>query len=377
MLTNEQQYILDCLYSSLNANKPEPCNALPFDDNEAKRIIQKNGILLTIYRQLSPSLQALLSSRYLAGQKQAIIQNYEGNRVLHALSDAGLDCIALKGWELRKLYSDITMRQMADLDILVKPYDFEQIKSVMKKQGYSASIESSWKHDSFKKKEVRIEMHKRLTDDSEAIQAWERGIWGRAVAVDGNIYRMSPEDYYIFHFVHLHKDFMNGSLGLRRIVDTWLLQKQSVDMDVVKGYLVEFGMWKFYERMVKLSLVAMGEKPIDEDSELLLTHTFAHGIYGSGKSYKAGRIVTMGGSIGIGEIKSMLAAVFLPYKRMKAQYPILEKCPILLPYYWLKRIVRFMKGDKKKYSRMLDYSDVKPEDLEEMKRFFEAGGVSG
>lgn len=264
---------------------------------------------------------------------------------------------------------------MADLDILVRPYDFEKIKSVMKKQGYSAGIESSWKHDSFKKKEVRVEMHKRLTDDSEAIQAWERGIWGRAVAVDGNIYRMSPEDYYIFHFVHLHKDFMNGSLGLRRIVDTWLLQKQSVDMDVVKGYLVEFGMWKFYERMVKLSLVAMGEKPIDEDSELLLSHTFAHGIYGSGKSYKAGRIVTMGGSIGIGEIKSKLAAVFLPYKRMKAQYPILEKWPILLPYFWLKRIIRFLRGDKKKYSCMLDYSDVSENDYTEMKRFFEAGGV--
>ena len=41
----------------------------------------------------------------------------------------------------------------------------------------------------------------------------------------------------------------------------------------------------------------------------------------------------------------------------------------------MKRITRFLKGDKKKYSRMLDYSDVKPEDYEEMKRFFEAGGV--
>ena len=39
-------------------------------------------------------------------------------------------------------------------------------------------------------------------------------------------------------------------------------------------------------------------------------------------------------------------------------------------------IIRFLKGDKKKYSQMLDYSEIKPEDYEEMKRFFEAGGVA-
>jgi len=42
----------------------------------------------------------------------------------------------------------------------------------------------------------------------------------------------------------------------------------------------------------------------------------------------------------------------------------------------MKRIVRFMKGNMKKYSRMLDYSDVQSGDYEEMKRFFEAGGVA-
>lgn len=117
------------------------------------------------------------------------------------------------------------MRQMADLDILVHPYDFNLIKSVMDGLFFNSGTESSWKHDSFKKKDVHVEMHKRLTDDSDVIQMREKGIWDRAEALDGSIYRMSSEDYYIFHFVHPHKDFMNGSLGLRRIVDTWLLQK--------------------------------------------------------------------------------------------------------------------------------------------------------
>jgi len=96
-------------------------------------------------------------------------------------------------------------------------------------------------------------------------------------------------------------------------------------MKQVQQWLEKFGMWKFHGRMVKLSRVTMGDEAIDTDSEVLLIHAFTHGIYGSGKSYKAGRIVSMGGNLKTGKLKSKLAAVFLPYKRMKVQFPILEK----------------------------------------------------
>ena len=373
MLTTDQCFILSCLRESLNAEKNE--TAACTDKQAVGKTIIRNGILLTVFKTLPDELQQELSGRYNAAIKQAIIQEHEGTRVLRALSEAGLSCIALKGWELRKLYPEPTMRQMADLDILVRPYDFEKIKAVMDGLGYSSGRESRWKHDSFKKREVHVEMHKRLTDDSTAIRAWERGMWERAKPTDGGIYKMSPEDYYIFHFVHLYKDFMNGSLGLRRIVDTWLLQKQPVDMEPVRTALETFGMWTFHERMVKLSRVTMGDEPMDENSEVLLLHAFKHGIYGSGKSYKAGRIAAMGGTVKTGKLKSKMAAVFLPYKRMKAQFPVLEKHPLLLPYCWMKRIIHFLKGNMKKNRRMLDYSDISEADYREMKRFFEAGGA--
>jgi len=373
MLSTDQQYILQLLRESLRDDKREELSYT--DLNAVASTITRNGILLTVYRKLPTAFEAQLKGFYNMSLKQSIVQGHIGERVLHALSDAGLSCIALKGWELRKLYPVPTMRQMADLDILVKPYNFAAIKAAMEKLGFSSGPESRWKHDSFFKNDVHVEMHKRLTDDSDVIHAWERGLWDRAKAADENIYKMSPEDYYIFHFVHLHKDFMNGSLGLRRIVDTWLLGKQPVDMDIVESYLKSFGMWRFHERMVKLSNVTMGDEPMDEDSEVLLTHAFTHGIYGSGKSYKAGRIAAMGRSLTTGKLKSRLEAVFLPYKRMKAQFPALEKWPILLPYYWSKRISRFLKGNKKKYRRMLNYSDISEEEYNEMKRFFEAGGV--
>ena len=83
----------------------------------------------------------------------------------------------------------------------------------------------------------------------------------------------------------------------------------------------------------------------------------------------------MGESMTSGKIKSKIAAVFLPFKRMKAQYPNLKKWPILLPYYWIKRIGTILKTDMKKNRRMLNYNTISEEDYMEMKQFFEAGGV--
>ena len=373
MLTNDQLYIFSILRESLwVVQSIKPCCA---DSCTVANAVVRNGILLTVYHKLSTDLQKQLAGTYYAAVKQAVTQEHEGKLILKALSNAGFDCIALKGWELRKLYPEPTMRQMADLDILVRPYEYGRIKAVMKQLDYTSETESSWKHDNFKKNEVTVEMHKRLTDDSGVIQAWEKGIWDRASCVEGNVFRMSDEDFYIYHFVHLYKDFVNGSLGLRRIVDTWLLQKQPVDMSVVKSLLESFGMWQFHERMVKLSRATMGEEPMDEDSELLLKHAFTHGIYGSDKSYKAGRIAAMGGNLKRGKLHSKLAAVFLPYARMKAQFPVLERFPILLPYCWSRRILRFLKGDMRKNRKMLDYSDISASEFEEMKKFFVAGGI--
>ena len=381
-MTNEQQFIISLLRKSLNTDGLMQID-YSIDENITTRLILRNGLLLTVYPALSASEKTLhlkesLQKKYLLMVSQAVNQNYEGKRVLNELSDAGFDCIALKGWELRNLYPKAGMRQMVDVDILVRPYDFHRIKEMMMGIGFSCGRESSWKHDSFTKGNVHIEMHKRLTDDSGEIYRWEKEMWSRAVQDCGSIYKMTIEDYYIFHFIHLHKDFMNGSLGLRRIVDTWLLMKQPKNEEFIRNELAKFGLVEFQDRVQRLSNVVMGMEEPDENSEILLNHAFKYGIYGREKSYKAGRIAAMSrnGNLRVGKFKSWFSAIFLPVERMKAQFPVVGKWPVLLPYYWIKRIVQLVRSnDLSKKINMLDYKEVNEEDYLEMKRFFKAGGV--
>ena len=392
MLTAEQNNVLSLLRTSFGVSEAPP-RGIPGDARLMADLIVRGGILLTVYPAIkrladkeaeqagadtgASETEALLRAMYHSCLKRSLLQDYEGNRILRALSDAGMDCIGLKGWEMRKFYPNSGMRQMSDLDILISPYHFPSVKNVMEQIGFTGSPESSWKHDNFSKGPVHVETHKRLTDDSGRIRDWEKGLWDRAGKTGEHIRGMAPEDFYIFHFVHLHKDFKNGALGLRRIADTWLLDRRGgADMDIVRGTLESFGMGTFHERMTRLGRAAMGEAPMDENSEFLLLHAFAYGISGTGKSYKAGRVTAMSrDSLAKGKLHSAAAAVFLPYSRMKAQFPALEKRPVLLPYFWAKRIAGFLGRNLKMYGSRLDYGDISEEDYREMKRFFDAGGV--
>jgi hypothetical protein len=169
---------------------------------------------------------------------------------------------------------------------------------------------------------------------------------------------------------------MNGMLGLKRILDTWLLQKTEKDDALVRRELESMGLSLFHERMVALSYAAMGEKEMDDNSLLLLEHALRHGVYGSGISYKAGRAARLAdGSLQKGRLRSVIAAVFLPFDRMKAHYPVLEKRPILLPWCWLKRIKSHLNGNLRQKWQRMELKGLRQEDVDEMRRFFEAGGV--
>lgn len=380
-MKKEESFIISLLRKNIYSEVPiEKYEGL--DDLLVQSMIIKNGILPTVYPLIScldgtEKLQARLQMRFFSMIRQSANQTYEGNIVLAELTNAGFDCIALKGWELRNFYPKANMRQMVDIDILVRPYKYDVIREIMIGLGYNADKESSWKHDNFQKDKVHIEMHKRLTDDSELIQEWERKMWNRAVPVQEHLYKMTLEDFYIFHFIHMHKDFMNGSLGLRRIVDTWLLMNQSMDEDYILEELKKFKLNTFRERIENLARTVMDGDDIDENSRILLNHALSIGIYGTRKSYKAGRIARMSltGDMKQGKIKSWIAAIFLPLGRMKAQFPILEKYPILLPVCWIRRIAKFFDKGIGAYAQLMDYSEVDERDYQEMKLFFKAGGV--
>ena len=370
MLGNDQLYVLSCLRSSLK-KEGAPDDSLIESEQGVIDIILKNGIFLTVYNQLSPGIKEKLDPKYVIAIKQSITQDYEGKRVIQRMREEGVTCIGLKGWETRSLYPKFTMRQMSDIDLLIAPYDFTKVRMVMSELGFRVrEKESASKNDTFKKNMVSVETHKRLTESpNPAILEWEKGLLDRS---DG--YKLTHEDFFIHHMIHMHHDFGNGSLGLRRIADTWLLQKGEMDNHAVNKALSRLNLRNFSDRMVQLSKVCFDVLPMDARSEYLLQHACKYGIFGTEKSYKTARVVTRG-TIHKGRVAALKDALFMPYSRMKVLYPDLEKHPGLLPYYWSKRLIGKSHKLRKNIKKM-DYSVVTDESYLEMQKFLSIGGYN-
>ena len=172
----------------------------------------------------------------------------------------------------------------------------------------------------------------------------------------------------------MHHDFGNGALGLRRIADTWLLQKTEMDKQKVDEALEKLNLRVFNDHMVRLCKACFEADSMDEQSKYLLQHACRYGIFGTEKLYKTARVVSRG-EIDKGRTAALKDAVFMPYDNMKVLYPQLETHPGLLPYYWTKRLL--LKSRKlKRNIRKLDYSIVTDESYKEIERFFAAGGYN-
>jgi hypothetical protein len=65
----------------------------------------------------------------------------EQETLLAALAAAGLPALPMKGAELSgKLFGDVGVRQIADLDILVRPEDFDDLDALLAAQGFSRTV---------------------------------------------------------------------------------------------------------------------------------------------------------------------------------------------------------------------------------------------
>ena len=390
MMTEEIALFFALLRAGMLGEQPE---LSPFagrwaviDPEKLRNLALRHDVVLAVYaaldgveepvlRKLKKSLKSLYAPRF----AKSVNQSAEGEELLRAFEEEGIDCVPLKGWRLRQFYADPLNRSMNDLDILVRGYEHRRMKRIMQSLGFEGESLSAWKHENYKKAPfMNVELHRRLTDDSGAIRDWEKRMWTRCRPEPGgsHVLRMADEDFYLHHLLHMYEDFGHGTLGFRRVADTWLVQRSCPDMDrkLLDAELEAVGILDFSRRMERLALVCMEGAEPDEDTEILLEYAAGNSVSGAENSYQLARMATMSdGGLRSAKLQSLRNAVFLPYDRMKAQFPVVEKHPALLPFCWARRLFRLAMFPSRSI-RKLKAGDVSQQELEEMRRVLRAGG---
>ena len=267
--------------------------------------------------------------------------NYELERLKETLEAAEIPFIPLKGSVIRKYYPEPWMRTSCDIDILVHEMDLENAVSLLvEKRG--ATREAKGSHDvGLSSNGVHIELHYSLIESDIVGKADIplQDVWNYAQPIgETSQYVLSDEMFYYYHIAHMAKHFIRGGCGVRPFVDLWLLNRANTEKTEKRNeLLLEGGLLRFATEAEKLSAVWFGNEEYDATTQEMENYILQGGVYGTMEQQLAMSQNKKGG-----RFRHLMSRVFLSYRYMAIYYPSLKKCPVLFPFYQVRRWCRIL-----------------------------------
>ena len=322
------------------------------------RLAEAHDAAHIVYRALKPTqaLSALTASpAALAMEKAAHLAQYRylllsstTARITQALSEACIPHVLLKGAVLRPLWRTPSSRVSCDVDVLVAEGDISRAEEALtaalecQRHGESSHDISLYTTDN-----VHIELHFSLIEEEISLPSDE--ILARALdAAEGDGYAKTLPDplLYTYHIAHMAKHVLNGGCGVRPVLDTWVLcHRVTPDGEGRRAMLAEGELLTFAATIERLAAVWIDGAEHTAPTESLADFLLRGGVYGDGE----GRVGARAGRGG--RLRYVLSRLFVPYRTLKREFPILERHPYLLPVFEVYRLLALLFGKRGKATR--------------------------
>lgn len=305
--------------------------------------LDKNGLLV----DGSEVKKRFLQERNMAVYRYEQLQ-YELEQICDTLEQGKIPFIPLKGSVIRQYYPEPWMRTSCDIDILVAPQDLERAQEILGvKLDYV--LVSKGDHDIGLASPggVHLELHYQLLEDGakDSEKLALGNIWDVVEREAGkNVYCKMPDEYfYCYHIAHITKHLRYGGCGVRSILDTWFLNHK-MDFDQIKreALLQKAGLLSAAKAIENLAEVWFSGVEGDSLTESLGEYILTGGVYGTFDNKVAAQQTRKKG-----KFSYLFSRIFLPYSQMKFKYPRLQKCPILYPFYIVKRCFLLLNKEKR------------------------------
>jgi len=292
-------------------------------------------------RELSPSVYSFCAREVSILGAKHLSQKSEFSAVTERFINEGIYFMPLKGFLIKSLYPSEDMRAMNDLDLMVFPESRKKAGELLLSMGYSAA-ETCYVHDNYLKPPfIEIEMHKILAED------WEGYSLEDSLPSERSQYwrLMNDEDFFIFILKHAAKHDNSGGCGIRSVFDIHLLKREllpRIGEARLLRRISEEGLTDFYLRLSYLEELWLGDGMECGELSDFEIYTVSGGAYGT-------RANGVSRHLGKGKFRFFLSRLFPSYSFMKKAFPVLKKCPILLPFLYPWRLIRgIMRGSHKK-----------------------------
>ena len=371
-MNNVNEYLISIIKSALTGCELElPCEG--FDWQALLLLAKEHKITSLVGTGLSGVMDNVPDEIKEIFQKEVkknifldLNQEYEAQKIFDTFEQKNLKYMLMKGYNIKKFYSQTYLRYMCDIDILIENDSYEKYDDAMKELGYEKKLESDHEHIFQKKPLINVELHKTIvpTYNTDLYEYYGTG-WKYAEKLNENgRYSYSIENQYVFLIVHLAKHYKSSGIGLSHFVDIYVINKNcSYDKEYVDKELEKLGLVKFHNSVLKLIDFWFCDKEADNMILDMSEFVFSSGAYGNFENRSATE--TMQGIEKYGNEKTIrrkkfLEIVFPTTKRLAENFPVLEKHPWLYPACLIYRNIRAVIFRRKKvtnYMQGINYND--------------------
>ncbi len=304
-------------------------------DNIVCIALEKLNMMPEQYRQA-------YARSYKISRVREATQELETQEICGELERLGIRHMLLKGSVMKHLYPTPDLRSMCDVDILYDKAYADRLGAVMEECGYSL-YEASGTNDVnlsyLKKPFMNIEFHGVLMDkDIPLYNAYFGENFEHTVPDEGCRVKYPDEDFFVFMMAHLAKHYFNGGTGLRSLADIWLYlrSKPELDMAAVRAKLREIELDEFADIITGVNGVLFdGNDPTVQQSEII-DYIFHSGTYGTLNHKSADNMQ------GRSKSRFLLHRLFPGRDFMAINYPAVRKCAVLLPLFWVVRLLKVL-----------------------------------
>lgn len=331
--------------------------------------------LLDISEEESKELDKL----YHTAIYKTVSQEEEFLLIKKTLSENDVSFLPLKGSLIRALYPAPEMRTMADLDILVPVEKLKQVKKLMVSIGYYCKHEGG-NHDIYYKRPfMNVEIHRNMIDESYDLSSYYIDIWDKAIIKesDSSEYILSDEDVYIFLVAHSAKHYRVGGTGVRSVCDIYFYLKKytELDHDYINKELVKLGLMQYEIQIKAIAFSWFDGLELQDEYQDVADYFIQSGVYGIIKNNVISHIAKEDSkeSLKKRKLRYLWKRAFPTYPEMKRIFPSLRYWFILLPFYYIFRILKGLFNGQI-LSRTKEIHKISEEDVKANVRIIESTG---
>ncbi len=269
--------------------------------------------------------------------------------------------LPLKGIILQNYYPKIGMRQMVDNDILFDKDKRSVVRKYMEQNGYKVVVYGKDSHDIYTKLPVYdYEMHVYLYTESlnSVFFAYYQNVKERLVKDAGKNfgYRFTDEDFYIHCTSHSYRHYYHtGGVGIRSLMDIYVYMakmQDKLDFHYMNKELKKLKIAEFEKMARELSQklffnhYSSSEAIYDalsEDEKKIMEFYIGSGAFGTVKNFIDQKINAIEGpddQVSNGKSEYIRRRIFPNLQYYKENYPIAYRYKVLLPFFWLYRILK-------------------------------------